>query len=242
MTRFTRRVPLLLVAILWPGLIFTGCQRPNDKPPPPLRTFAVVPFLNQSGSEFLDPIAVTDEFYTELQLAEGLHVVPVNRVLAALSKTAKTQISSPDEAVALLEALDADGIIVGSVTQYDPYPPPKVGMAVQLYHRETPKPTEMNSKFIHPGDLARHDRPFEAMVPGEAIRPRVAVVRIYDADQTEVIEKIKHYAKKRSGLDRPIGWRNYTTSRKYLRFVSHEIIREMLIQEQERLEAEARGE
>jgi hypothetical protein len=224
-----------------------GCQSPPKdvdgvsgfNPP---RMIAVAPFLNQSGSEFLDSIAVTDEFYTELQQVEGLHVAPVNRVLAALGELGKTQVTSPDEAVALQEALNADWLIVGSITQYDPYPPPKVGMAVQLYYRDAPQAAELNSKFINPGELARHDKPFAGMAPGEPIRPRIAVVRIYDADQTEVIEKIKRYAKKRSGTERPAGWRNYITTRNYLRFVSHEIIKEMLAQERERPPAQARGE
>jgi len=248
MTHYSRRVPLLwLCTILWLGLILPGCQSPpkgvdgrGGFDPP--RTIAVVPFLNQSGSEFLNTIAVTDEFYTELQQVEGLHVVPVNQVLAALGKLGKMQVSSPAEAVALLEALNADGVIVGSITQYDPYSPPKVGMAVQLYSRDAPPEEELNSKFINPGELARHDKPFAGMAPGEPIRPRAAVVRIYDADQSEVVEKIKRYAKKRSGSERPTGWRNYITTRNYLRFVSHEIIEEMLTQERERLVAQARGE
>ncbi len=248
MTHYSRRVPLLwLCTILWLGLILPGCQslRKDDDvrggfDPP--RTIAVAPFLNQSGSEFLDTIAVTDEFYTELQQVEGLHVVPVNQVLATLGKLGKMQVTSPDEAVALLEALNADGVIVGAVTQYDPYFPPRVGMAVQMYYREAPKTTELNNKFINPGELARHDKPFTDMVPGEPVRPRAAVVRIYDADQTEVVEKIKRYAKHRSGSERPAGWRHYITTRNYLRFVSYEIIDEMLAQEREHLVAQARGE
>ena len=67
MTHYSRQVPLLwLCTILWLGLIVPGCQslRKGDDgvggfDPP--RTIAVVPFLNQSGSEFLDVIAVTDE-------------------------------------------------------------------------------------------------------------------------------------------------------------------------------------
>jgi len=248
MTHYSRRVPLLwLCTILWLGLILPGCQSPQNgvdggggfDPP---RTIAVAPFLNQSGSEFLDMIAVTDEFYTELQQVEGLHVVPVNRVLATLGNLGKIQVNSPAEAVALLEALNADYVIVGSITRYDPYSPPKVGMAVQLYYRQTPPAAELNRKFINPGELARHDKPFAGMLPGEPIRPRAAVVRIYDADQREVIEKIKRFAKKRSGSERPAGWRNYITTRNYLRFVSHEIIKEMLAQERERLVAETRGE
>jgi len=245
MTRYSRRVPLWLCTILWPGLIITGCHQPKDDGkythPGPPRTFAVAPFLNQSGSEFLDTIAVTDEFYTELQQVEGLHVVPVNRVLASLGEMGRTQVGSPAEAIALLKELKADSIIVGAITQYDPYPPPKVGMAVQVYNREKPKTPEQNAKFINPGALARQDKPF-SMAPGEPIRPQGAVVRIYDADQTDVIENIKQYAKKRSGSERPTGWRNYTTTRNYLRFVSHEIIGEILAQERNRLEAQTRGE
>lgn len=248
MPHCSRRVTLLwLCTILCALMLFPGCRwfRKDEVKVVGFRTpqtIAVSPFLNQSGSEVLDTIAVTDEFYTELQQVEGLHVVPVNRVLSALGTLGKTQVDSPDEAYALLEALNADGVVVGSITQYDPYAPPKVGMAVQLYYRVSPQTTDLDSKYIHPGDLARHDKPFTGMVPGEAIRPRAAVVRIYDADQTEVIEKIKRYAKKRSGSRRPAQWRNYITTRNYLRFVSYEIITEMLAQELGPLWVESRGE
>lgn len=248
MTRCSRRVSLLWCStILYVLTILPGCRLFRKEEVEiggfdPPRTIAVAPFLNQSGSEFLDTIAVTDEFYTELQQVKGLDVVPINRVLTALGRLGKAQVNSPEEAVALLEALGADGVVVGSITRYDPYDPPKVGMAVQLYNRDPQPSSEMNSKFIDPGKLARHDKPFTGMVPGEAVRPQAAVVRIYDADQDEVIENIKRYAEKRSGSKRPAKWRNYITTRNYLRFVSYEIITEMLALELGPLWVEARGE
>jgi hypothetical protein len=132
--------------------------------------------------------------------------------------------------LALSQELDADGVIVGSVTQYDPYPPPRVGMIVQLYLREQLSGGEADRRHVDPGELARAGTPFE-LEPGRPIEPRAAVSRIYDADESSVIERIKAYARGREGADRPYRWQTYTTSRNFLRFVSHEIIGELLAQE-----------
>ena len=241
MTCSNRRKISSLVVMGLIGMMSAACRRdvaPINRiyynPYPRQQSMVVTPFLNQSGCENLDPMAVTDEFYAELQQVEGLQVVPVNRVLAALAQLGLAKVSSPAEALALAKALDADSVMVGSITQYDPYPPPKVGMAVQLYARDRQDNQQTEALHVNPGEMARAAKNLELSI-GQYMQPRAAVVRILDADRDEVIKRIKQYAEKRSGRKSPTGWQTYTTSRNYLRFVAHEIIGELLAQERFRL-------
>ncbi len=227
------------------GWVGAGCrtsqvQRAYRNPYPQPRSLAVVPFINQSGSEDLDVLAVTDEFYTELQLVEGFTVVPVNRVLAAMNQLGLTGISSPDDAFSIADNLGVDSVIIGSITQYDPYPPPRVGMAVQLYVREQRKNTSASDDPFKPGTLVRQAQPFE-MPYGPELRPRAGLARIIDADQKDVVERLKKYAQSRTGQQRPASWRSYTTQRNYLRFVAHEIIGELIDQEKNWLKTQELG-
>jgi TolB-like protein len=227
------------------GVLLAGCHRNRQEddragmlrsPYAEPRSLAVTVFLNQSGSDALDPIAVTDEFYTELQQVEGLQVIPVNRVLAALQELGLANVRSPAEAVQLAEVLGVDGVIVGSITRYDPYPPPLVGMAIQLYAREDrlgPPPALPAEAW----ELARLGKPFE-LAEAAPLRPRAMVVRIFDADQPAVQERLKQYARARGGDQGPYGWKRYTTRQNYLGFVAQEMIGELLAQESQRLAAQ----
>ena len=241
MTPSSRRTLLLLGVLLLSGVLCSGCNKPNrtdriyEDPYPLPRTLAVAPFLNQSGSDYLDVLAVTDEFYTELQQVKNLDVVAVNKVLATMSRMGIMKISNPDDAVRLVDALGIDGVIVGSITQYDPYRPPKMGMAVQLYTTGKDSDKKLPAQHINPGKLARAAKPF-ALEAGKALLPRVGVVRIFDADHNDVIDRLKQYAADRAGNDRPSGWETYLTSRRYLRFVSYEVIGEMLALERDWLD------
>ncbi|KPK72093.1 MAG: hypothetical protein AMJ79_16015 [Phycisphaerae bacterium SM23_30] len=200
-------------------MVGNGCQKEStprlyQNPHPQPRSLAVAPFLNQSGSEYLDVMAVTDEFYTELQLVEGFTVVPVNRVLAAMNQLGLPGIFNPEDAMNVAMHLDIDGIIVGSITQYDPYPPPKVGMAVQLYVPREKNVNDALNNPVNPGMLVRQAKPFELPISPE-YQPRVGLARIIDADRKDVVERIKKYAQTRTGQQRPASWRSYTTQRNY---------------------------
>jgi hypothetical protein len=176
-----------------------------------------------------------------LQQVEGLTVIPVNRVLAAMSELKMLRITGPEDALTVADKLAVDSVIVGSITQYDPYPPPKVGMAVQEYVRASRKSVEEPDKYINPGQLARAGKNLDIPFSPE-LRPRVGVTRIIDADNKEVVKRIKEYAESRTGEQRPSSWKSYTTQRNYLRFVAHEIIGELLASEQKLLEAQQKGD
>ncbi len=198
-------------------------------------TLAVVPFTNLSGSDALDTDAVTDEFYTELQQIgddSGIQVIPYNRVLAAMHRMQIEKLNESD-VTALAENLGVDAIIVGTITRYDPYPPPLIGMIVQLYDRKDLRALPP-AGHINPGQLARQGKTLD-LRPSPDLKPATMVIRIVDAGDNDVIERIKQYARGKGAMQSPSGWETYKTSRNYLRFVSHEVIGEMLALQKDKL-------
>ena len=232
----------LLVGLI--GITLVGCSKPKRpaakrSPYPGPRVLALTLAANQSGVETLEPRAVTEAFFSELQQVRGFQIVPVNRTLAAMAALELDRLSSPAQAMQLAEALGADGIIATAVTQYDPYFPPHVGLIVQLYDRQSRlSGTGPRTRDLDPIELTRQPRPFE-IEPSDAPSPTTTVVRIVDVDQDEVVAAVQRYAADRSGRDRPAGWKNYTRGRNFLRFAAHEMIAQLLDLEQARLRAEA---
>ena len=228
---------VLLLTVPWaPGCLKPAVQRADHSPYRQPQSMAVAVFSNRSGSADLDVMAATDAFYTELQAIEGIEVVAVNLVIAAMEELQMSGINSPGDAMLLAQQLALDGVIVGSVTSYDPYFPPKLGMVVELY-RHTDDSQRLADSHVDPGQMARAGRQVE-LSPAEPIRPTARVTRILDADESPVVERLKRYADGRGGQDRPYGWKLYTTRQNYLRFVSHEIITELMAKERQRLSAE----
>jgi len=224
---------LVLALVL---LIAAGCQSQpdtyyNQNLTTEPRAIAVAPFLNLSGSEYLYPVAVTEAFNSELQQVNGLTVFPLNRVLEEMMKLGMESVASPQDALALAVQLQADAVIVGAITSYDPYSPPEVGMNLQLYVRETRSDINTNGD-VNPGDYVRQPTTFDLPSSPE-LKPRVGLTRIFDSDRQDVVEKIKKYASIRTGQQRPHSWRYYTTQANYLRFVSYEMIGDLLARERD---------
>ncbi|MCP4709631.1 MAG: hypothetical protein GY869_13475 [Planctomycetes bacterium] len=224
---------LVLTLVL---LIALGCQsQPNPFYEPGFvtepRTIAIAPFLNQSGSEYLVPMAVTDAFYSELQSIEGLTVVHPNRIMTEMMNLGIETVSSPQDALSLADQLHADAIIVGAITAYDPYPPPEIGMKLQLYAREIRSDINANGN-VDPGDIVRQPTSFDMPFSPE-LKPRVGLTRIFDADRQDVVEEIKKYASIRTGQQRPHSWRYYTTQANFIRFVSYQMIGDLLTRERD---------
>ncbi len=236
-------VVLAILCLGCRGSRTSSVERIYHNPYPLQRTLAVIPFRNLSGTDYLDVMAVTDEFATELQMIDRIQVVPVNRVLAALVELGMDNVASPQDAIALAQNLGADGVIVGAVTRYDPYQPPKVGMLVQMYSQQLQAPPNAQDDALHvnPGQMATQPKRLEMGKP-TSLEPQSGVARIFDADQDAVIERIKRYARDRSGKRSPTGWKTYLTTRKYLQFVSHEVIGELLAQEARCLQKKNSGE
>ena len=136
----SKQIVLLLTVMVGAAPLWfaAGCTVPTPvvRPESPYagrRVFAVAPFRNESGSAHADGVRVADRFAAELARVRGLDTLPVNRTLDTMAGLGLTDVSSVDDARRLLAALGADGLVVGSVTAYDPYDPPVLGLAVELY-------------------------------------------------------------------------------------------------------------
>ncbi len=105
-------------------------------PFPQLHRVAVLPFYNQSAEPTVDGDAVALAYYNELQLIPGFEVMPVGvakQLLAASIAASGTEPRSGSDFQRLAEQLGVDAVIVGSVTEYSPYYPPRIGLAIDWY-------------------------------------------------------------------------------------------------------------
>lgn len=187
-------------------------------------TIAVAPALNFSGSTDFDPLSVADLMASELSYLEGVKVIPVSRVLAVLARQGRQEIGSPSHALEVADALGADAILVFAVTEYDPYNPPIVGLAAQLYGERR----EDSVGRIDPILVSRQARPFSVSARAPATFPLVQAERVFDASHRDVVDAVKAYAADRDTDGGPLGWEKYRASqRHYLRYCCHAVIREL---------------
>ena len=95
--------------------------------------WGVAPFMNESGASVVDGARLADAFMMQAQQVERIDVVPVNRVIAAMRAADMPTVRSLADAQTIMRTLGLDGLVVGTVTAYDPYRPMKLGMAVELH-------------------------------------------------------------------------------------------------------------
>ncbi|MDD4891330.1 MAG: hypothetical protein PHU85_15520 [Phycisphaerae bacterium] len=213
-----------VAAVLAAGLAAGCTPRSGDthleSPYLQTRVVAVVPFGNHSGSRDVDPLATSDLFFSELQMVRGFQVLPVNRSLQAMAALKMNTLSSPDDVVRLGQALGVDLVFVGVVTSYNPYNPPEVGLAVQLY--------------------AMPSRDAAGAAAEAAGKPIAQVNEIYSAKHQIVQKQIREFAEIRGGKDSPLGWQLYTKSiQEFMRFCCHRAIVQTLQLEQGRIWTES---
>lgn len=154
-------------------------------------------------------------------------MVPPRVVTAALGEEGR--INGPAEALELAGRLRADAVIVGAVTDYDPYYKPRVGLALQVYQR---RPSSPAPDILA---LAERARPF----PIRAGRVPVAVLdRVYDSADPALDRALHRYARQRA-FTSPLGADRYLRDmEKYLEFVCHQAVADLLEMERKRQAAE----
>ena len=221
-------------------LVLCGCapRGPQAQPvsprPEPTQLWAVAPLRNESGSAHADGLALADHLARQFETAAGVDVLPVNRTLAAMAALALSAPASPQDALKLLGTLDADALVVGTVTAYDPYDPPKLGLALELY--VNPRRRGQAPAGLRELVSAAVDR---AEAPGRrALRQPVGVVSaLFDAGDASVRALLKEYVHRRGrGPDDPAAARLHWISMDlFSQFVSHEMSRRLLETESRRL-------
>lgn len=110
-----------------------GIETTHALPSSQQQVWAVAPAINLSGQQGVDSLLQADLLFTELQTVRGLRAIPVNRVAQVYAALGIRQIESGETAAQVCALLGADALVVPTVTLYDPYDPPKMGAAVQIF-------------------------------------------------------------------------------------------------------------
>ena len=205
-------------------------------PYPAPKLWAVVPLRNESGVTTVDPAGLADHLTRQLQQVDGIDVLPVNRVIEAMAVTEVQQIDTPAAAMALMRMLNVDGLLVGTVTAWDPYEPPKIGMLVQLYAQRTVDDEPM----MDPRLLTRAATPGGDGIDRQPRSQPVAQASAYlDAANATVLRRLQKYAHGRVPPNSPAGWRRYVLNMDlYSEFACHEMMRRLFSAEWKRLTAD----
>ncbi len=101
-------------------------------PFPQLSKVAVAPFFNLSDEKTVDGRRFALAYFAELQSIQGFEVVPLGVTEEAIIQH-HVDLSKPSEARRLANILGVDAVVVGSVTDYTPYYPPRCGLRVEWY-------------------------------------------------------------------------------------------------------------
>jgi hypothetical protein len=212
-----------------PAVLVSPYQADRSQP-----LWAVAPLRNESGTSIADSMTLADELVARVQETRGLAAVPMNRVLGAMRAVGLNEINTPADAHLLAQTLGVDGVIVGSITSWDPYDPPKVGITLGLFGRGETMTPETGNGSIDARNIQRSAT--ERTVTRFDNRPLSVIVRHYDARNHEVLMNVQRYAAGRTDYRAPLGWRSYTANMdQYCQFVANESLTELLNAERLRL-------
>ncbi len=124
-------------------ILVTGCGLIPDvyheptlhNPFPQLTKVAVVPFFNASTEPSVDGRQFALAYCAELQAIPGFEVVPIGVVETAIHdhRIDLSPKSPAPELRRLAQLLEVDAVVVGIVTDFTPYYPPRCGMNVEWY-------------------------------------------------------------------------------------------------------------
>jgi hypothetical protein len=245
-----RRGAILALASALVGL--TGCSsfpgRDKELTPPQVTVapyeaslgevlWAVIPLANESGTEAVDPLIVSDKLVAAVEEVRGLRAVPLNRTLQAMRSLGLKGIQDAGQVKQLAAVMGVDGVIVGTITAYDPYDPPTIGLSLALYarteamgSRDNPNPIDTRRLTgATTDDLARP-------AIGLADRPAAVVSANLDARDHGVLTALRQYAEGRHDPVSALGWRRYTASMDlYTQFAAQHLVAALVDQEHQRL-------
>jgi hypothetical protein len=134
--RFMMRLAIACGAVI----LVTGCglwpdishQPTIHNPFPQLTKVAVAPFINVSAEATVDGRQFGIAYFEELQAIPGYEVVPVGTVETAMRDHHVT-LDSPADVRRLAQILGVDAVVIGVVTDYCAYYPPRCGLQVEWY-------------------------------------------------------------------------------------------------------------
>jgi hypothetical protein len=114
---------------LWPDI---SHQPTIHNPFPQLTKVAVAPFINVSAEPTVDGRQFGIAYFEELQAIPGYEVVPVGTVETAM-RDHHIGLDSAADVRRLAQILGVDAVVIGVVTDYCAYYPPRCGLQVEWY-------------------------------------------------------------------------------------------------------------
>lgn len=170
--------------------------------------WAVVPLRNESGTTDADNAAMSDKLVMAAEDVRGVRCLPLNRTIEAMRALKMGPPSTPADLRVLAQTMGVDGLVVGSITAYDPYTP-VVGLAVALYARDNGKPaTALDTRALS-------SSPTEAGLANRsrfAERPVAVFSEVLDAKNNQVLMDLKSYAAGRHDETSALGWKRFAAS------------------------------
>lgn len=242
---FFSRSATVVLAILFAGL--GACSGPQGErfgkpvervlPGPQIggdRLWAVVPLRNESGTSAVDTLRITDQLGASITQVRGLRAKPTNAVIDAMRALDIGVIDDPAQARALAEALGVDGLILGTITAYDPYDPPTIGISLALLDRtgQNASGNQLDPKRLstQPTAYSYFPRTSRQSVPASSIALHL------DGRNHAVLERVRRFAEGRHDTRGAYGWRRYLASMDlYERFAVDAAIGDLLEGERLRL-------
>lgn len=226
-----------LLALLMVIAIAPGCatrdqlHRPTTIMARHSAVLAVGPMFNESGVSIpADQVAsVSDKLVTAINGVEGWSSVPFNRTLQAMKQLGLDSIRTDAEARTLCEVIGVDGILVGTVTAWNPYDPPRFGANLLLVPAsdEATSAVDPSTLYGRTGDseAAADSRSAAAMSP-------IAITVDLDAVDHAVRADLRRYAKSHldvtGGFDPPERYYLMVYAR-WLEFAADMVVRDLVI-------------
>lgn len=232
-----RALLIALAAGLASAALLGGCAERLKRPAvlvapyPEESVWAVAPFANESGVGGIDGLALADRFVAEVEGVEGLRALPLNRTLAAMQSLGLDSIRSREDAARLLAMLHADGIVLGTVTDWDPYRPLRFGAAVELVTQGASGAPQA----LGVGAVSMPTRERGGAAPSVGVEISQAS-RLFDARNHDTLAALDRYAGARSDPESALGPKAYELRIDlFTRFGAYMLTRDLLEQEAARL-------
>ncbi len=126
--------------ILLAALTSTGCSLVPDvrskpqllNPFPQIQRVAILPFINQSEDPTLSGERVALAYANEMQQIRGFEVLPVGAVKMKMSEF-NQPLGSGEDFQAFARFLGVDVVLIGAITDFTAYYPPRMAMKVNWY-------------------------------------------------------------------------------------------------------------
>ncbi len=199
-----------------------------------ITTVAILPFFDLTDD---DNLQKTNRGYDSLRLAKifkqewshclGFSLIEPQRVYVEMQKMGLSWTVGdrlgPEKAVKLGRALKADIVVVGAITEFDPYDRPRVGVALQVFY------VGGQSGSLDLSRLQQTGRPFPVEAGSLGNQHMIAgFEQVYDSQRRRIFAKVQEYAK--LGINAEDRGADETQLviddiDRYLRFVSFEVIR-----------------